>query len=75
MALINKNPNLKQTIDTTGPAGNSHYLIGLAIVTAKDNEWNPEQLIKLIDAMTYGTYNNLLEVFSANFSNQFDVLI
>ena len=68
MAIINKcDYNTREiVIDLTGPDGNAFVLLGKAKNFAKQLELDGD---KIVDEMTSGDYENLLEVFDKYFGS------
>ena len=61
--IENKGPIV---IDLTGPDGNAFVLLGKAKNLAKQLELDGD---KIIEEMTSGDYDNLLDVFDENFGS------
>jgi hypothetical protein len=54
-------------IDLTGPEGNAFYLLGMSDKFAKQLGWSKEQRSKLRVDLTFGDYENLINVFDKHF--------
>lgn len=63
---IKNKPKLPIEIDLTGPDGNAFVLLGKAKNLAKQLELDGD---KIIDEMTSGDYDNLLDVFDKYFGS------
>jgi pantoate kinase len=61
-----KQPKKEILIDLTGPDGNAYALMGYARQFAKQLGLDSN---KIINEMTSGDYENLLEVFDKNFGS------
>lgn len=61
-----KTPKEEIIIDLTGPQGNAYSLMGHATQLAKQLGLDHEQILK---DMMAGDYENLIEVFDANFGD------
>jgi len=56
-------------IDTTGPQGNSYYLIGTAMRMGKEVGMSAEYIDEMVDRMKSGDYENLIKVFDDEFGS------
>jgi hypothetical protein len=56
-------------IDLTGPDGNAFVLIGMAKRFGTQLGWNKVQTQELINEMTDGDYEHLLQVFDREFGS------
>ena len=54
-------------IDLTGPDGNAFALMGIARNLAEQLDWERNKITMLINDMTSGDYEHLLEVFDLAF--------
>ena len=54
-------------IDLTGPQGNAFVLLGYAKQFARQLQFDDELKNKIVNEMTEGDYENLLEVFDKHF--------
>ena len=63
---IKNKKRLPIEIDLTGPDGNAFVLLGKAKNLAKQLELDGD---KIIEEMTSGDYDNLLDVFDENFGS------
>ena len=63
---IKEKKRLPIEIDLTGPDGNAFVLLGKAKNLAKQLELDGD---KIIEEMTSGDYDNLLDVFDENFGS------
>jgi len=70
MAIIDKKPEGKITIDLTGPQGNAYWLIAYSTKLGKQLELDTD---KIHEEMTSGDYENLIEVFDKYFGNVVDL--
>jgi len=61
-----KQPKTELVIDLTGSEGNAFVLMGYAKRFAKQLGWDSDQII---DEMTAGDYDNLIEVFDDYFGD------
>jgi len=66
--MIRKKGSSERVIDLTGPNGNAYYLIALASRTAKELNVDGDAIIQ---DMTSGDYENLIQVFDREFGNYF----
>ena len=62
-----KQHSLYEVIDLTGPQGNAHYLMGRAIVHAKELGLDSNIII---GKMKSGDYENLVKVFDFYFGHR-----
>lgn len=53
-------------IDLTGPQGNAHYLLGVAVKLCKQLDLNPKSIT---DEMMMGDYELLIDVFDSYFGD------
>jgi len=56
-------------IDLTGPDGNAFALMAYASRFGKQLGWDKEKIDSLIEEMTSGDYENLLQVFDREFGS------
>lgn len=76
MAIIKGGmPAEKRKIDLSGPEGNAHFLIGLAVNTAKQLQWTSEEITKLIECMKSDSYDKLIQVFDDHFGHIYDLYL
>jgi len=66
MTIRKKRNTGKHVIDLTGPDGNAYVLMGIAQNYAKQLKLDKS---KIIDEMTSGDYEHLLEVFDSYFGS------
>jgi len=64
-----KQPQSEIVIDLTGPQGNAFALMGMAKQYAKQLGYSKEDQDQLLELMTSGDYENLLEVFDDHFGS------
>tara|TARA_R100001460_G_scaffold46115_1_gene83578 strand:+ start:7266 stop:7490 length:225 start_codon:yes stop_codon:yes gene_type:complete len=64
-----KQPQRKVIIDLTGPDGNAFVLMGYARRFARQLGYSKEDQDQLLELMTSGDYENLLEVFDDHFGS------
>ena len=76
MAVITRNADQRgrREINLNGPAGNAFSLMGQAQSFAKQLGWTREQTKEMIDDMTSGDYEHLLEVFDNHFGSFVDLI-
>jgi len=71
MAIIKKEERYeRRVIDLTGPEGNAYFLIGLA------KQWGKQMGLdtdKIYEEMTYGDYENLIQIFDKYFGSICDL--
>ena len=61
-----KQPKTETVIDLTGPEGNAFVLMGYAKRFAKQLDLDGDQIV---DEMTAGDYENLIEIFDSYFGD------
>lgn len=71
MAILEKIRLRKQQIDISGPAGNAYALMGTAQSLARQLGIDSKSII---EDMTSGDYEHLLEVFDNNFGEVVDLV-
>ncbi len=64
-----KQPQKEIIIDLTGPDGNAFALMGYARQFARQLGYSKEDQDQLLELMTSGDYENLLEVFDDHFGS------
>ena len=64
-----KQPQKEIIIDLTGPDGNAFALMGYARRFARQLGYSKEDQDQLLELMTSGDYENLLEVFDYHFGS------
>lgn len=64
-----KQPQKEIIIDLTGPDGNAFVLMGYARQFARQLGYSKEDQDQLLELMTSGDYENLLEVFDDHFGS------
>ena len=64
-----KQPQREVIIDLTGPDGNAFALMGYARQFARQLGYSKEDQDQLLELMTSGDYENLLEVFDDHFGS------
>jgi len=64
-----KQPQKEIIIDLTGPDGNAFALMGYARRFARQLGYSKEDQDQLLELMTSGDYENLLEVFDDHFGS------
>ncbi len=57
------------TIDLRGPDGNAFALLVYARQFGKQLDWSSDKINEVLDDMTSGNYEHLLDVFKHNFSD------
>jgi hypothetical protein len=67
-SMIRDKQSREHIIDLTGPNGNAYYLIALASRTAKEINVDGDAIIQ---DMTSGDYENLIQVFDREFGHYF----
>jgi len=67
--MIKKKEEKDIEIDLTGPDGNAFVLLGYAKQFARQLGYSKEDQTQLIELMTSGDYENLLEVFDDHFGS------
>ena len=70
MTIRKKQKTDKVVIDLTGPQGNAFYLIGV-VKSIFRRSGAPELGDKIIEEMTSGDYEHLVETFDKYLGNQF----
>jgi hypothetical protein len=65
--IRSKTPQTEIVIDLTGPQGNAFFLLGYAKKLAKQLDF--EDIDGLLDKMTSGDYENLVQVFDDHFGD------
>ena len=66
--MIREKGSSERVIDLTGPNGNAYYLIATASRVAKELNINADAIIQ---DMTSGDYENLIQVFDREFGDYF----
>jgi hypothetical protein len=66
--MIRDKQSRERVIDLTGPNGNAYYLIATASRVAKELNINADAIIQ---DMTSGDYENLIQVFDREFGDYF----
>ena len=56
-------------IDLTGPQGNAFYLIGTAKKIGRQLGMTPKNIDKMVERMTSGDYDNLVNYFDSEFGD------
>ena len=64
-----KQPQKEIIIDLTGPDGNAFALMGYARRFARQLGYSKEDQDQLLELMTSGDYENLIEVFDDHFGS------
>ena len=64
-----KQPQRGIVIDLTGPQGNAFYLLGTAKNFCKQLDMTEENTQAILDEMTSGDYENLIQVFDREFGS------
>jgi hypothetical protein len=64
-----KQPTRGIVIDLTGPQGNAFYLLGIAENFCKQLDMTKENTQAILDEMTSGDYENLIQVFDREFGS------
>lgn len=64
-----KQPKKEIVIDLTGPDGNAFALMGYARRFARQLGYSKEDQDQLLELMTSGDYENLIEVFDDHFGS------
>ena len=64
---IEEKPVKQLEVDLRGPQGNAFFLMGLAKDLGKQLGWCNKTIEIVIEAMTIGDYDNLLEIFDYHF--------
>jgi len=67
--IVEKQKSKGIVIDLTGPQGNAFFLLGTAKNLAKQLGYTKKEIHYLIEAMQSSDYENLIEVFDANFGH------
>ena len=73
MAIISKDTTRKQTIDLTGPQGNSFYLLGLAVKLCGQIGFSGLSTTGILDDMKNGDYEHLITRFDYHFGHLIDL--
>ena len=60
-----------QEIDLTGPDGNAFALMAVFKQTAKQLDYNDDEIKKVLDEMTSGDYTNLVKTFDEHLGRYF----
>ena len=74
MAILNRTPSQKRTIDLKGPDGNAYALLGLARSWAKQLGYSKEKTDALLADMKSGNYDHLITVFDQHFGEIADLV-
>lgn len=64
-----KQPQRGIVIDLTGPQGNAFYLLGVAKDFCKQLDMTEKNTQAILDEMTSGDYENLIQVFDREFGS------
>ncbi|NND23532.1 MAG: hypothetical protein HKN86_02450 [Acidimicrobiia bacterium] len=64
-----KQPKSEIIIDLTGPQGNAFYLLGVAKNFCKQLDMTEKNTQSILDEMTSGDYENLIQVFDREFGS------
>lgn len=64
-----KQPQRGIVIDLTGPQGNAFYLLGVARDFCKQLDMTEKNTQAILDEMTSGDYENLIQVFDREFGS------
>jgi hypothetical protein len=64
-----KQPQRGIVIDLTGPQGNAFYLLGVAKNFCKQLDMTEKNTQAILDEMTSGDYENLIQVFDREFGS------
>jgi len=64
-----KQPTRGIVIDLNGPQGNAFYLLGIAENFCKQLDMTKENTQAILDEMTSGDYENLIQVFDREFGS------
>jgi len=64
-----KQPQRGIVIDLTGPQGNAFYLLGTAKNFCKQLDMTEKNTKAILDEMTSGDYENLIQVFDREFGS------
>lgn len=56
-------------IDLTGPQGNAYYLLGVAKRFGKQLDMSQKYIDNMLERMTSGDYENLINVFDEEFGS------
>ena len=56
-------------IDLTGPQGNAYYLLGVAKKFGKQLDMSQKYIDNMLERMTSGDYENLINVFDEEFGS------
>ena len=64
-----KQPKSEIIIDLTGPQGNAFYLLGVAKDFCKQLDMTKKNTQSILDEMTSGDYENLIQVFDREFGS------
>ncbi len=67
--IRSKQPQREIVIDLTGPQGNAFYLLGVAKNFCKQLDMTKKNTQSILDEMTSGDYENLIQVFDREFGS------
>ena len=67
--IRSKQPQREIVIDLTGPQGNAFYLLGFAKNFCKQLDMTKKNTQAILDEMTSGDYENLIQVFDREFGS------
>ena len=74
MAIITKsNVQSKRVIDLDSPNGNAYYLIGTAVVWARQMGYETQEVKELEQDMMSSDYEHLIQVFDKHFGDICDL--
>lgn len=67
--ILKKQESKGIEIDLTGPQGNAYYLLGVARRFGKQLDMSQKYIDNMIERMTSGDYENLINVFDEEFGS------
>ena len=67
--IRSKQPKSEIIIDLTGQQGNAFYLLGVAKDFCKQLDMTKKNTQSILDEMTSGDYENLIQVFDREFGS------
>lgn len=67
--ILKKQESKGIEIDLTGPQGNAYYLLGVAKRFGKQLDMSQKYIDNMIERMTSGDYENLINVFDEEFGS------
>ena len=73
LSILERQAPKRIVIDLAGPDGNAFFLMGYARQFSKQLGKNAEEIQVLIEEMTSGDYENLLQVFDREFGEFVDL--